>query len=254
MNRRRSNFLLILIFIFSTSTRIWGQLPGTPQPKPFVVLELFTSQGCSSCPPADNLLGKIIDDAKKNNKPIFAMEYHVDYWNKYGWKDPYSSFKYTLRQRNYINVLPETQAYTPQLMVNGGVALVGSDETQVSNAVTKELKSKGDVGLEVRYKGTANDTMLVYYIVSKPDKNYFLKIVMVEKTVANAVSKGENAGKTLQHHNVVVVYDTFDLNVQTGTVKVPLNKIIPGKNYQLIAFVQHRQTMRILGAASSEFF
>jgi len=245
---------LVIVLFFCGISRIWAQLPAAPQPKPFVVLELFTSQGCAVCPPAEKLLGKILEDAKKNNKPVYAMEYHVDYWNKYGWKDPYSKFQYTLRQRNYISVLSETQAYTPQLMVNGRQALLGSDEKLVNESVAKELKTPGTVNLEINYQRMASDTMLIGYNASKTDKNYFLKIALVRKTAANAVNVGENAGKTLLHHNVVMLFSSFDLNTKTGTVKVPLNKIIPDKNYMLIAFVQHRQTMKILGACSAELF
>jgi hypothetical protein len=230
------------------------QVTSQATSKPFVVLELFTSQGCSSCPPADKLLGKIIDDAQKNNKPVYAMEFHVDYWNKYGWKDPYSSFKYTLRQQNYVNVLPITQAYTPQLIVNGETAFVGSDEKQANTLIEKSLKALATVDLTIQYKGSVNDSMLVDYAASKTDKNYSLKIALVEKKAANAVDKGENSGKTLSHHNVVCIFSSYDLKDLKGEIKLPLNKKIPDKNYMLIAFVQHRQSMKIVAATSVNLF
>jgi len=229
-----------------------AQGPVKPALRPFAVLELFTSQGCSSCPPADKLLGKIIEDAKKNNKPVYAMGYHVDYWNKYGWKDPYSSMKYSLRQRNYVSVLRETQAYTPQLVVNGETSFVGSDEKLAYAALEKALKTPAAVELQIEYMGSGNDTMTISYSSTGTNKNYYLKVAMVEKNAVNAVSKGENSGKTLQHHNVVTHFSSFDLNKAQGEVKVPLKNKKPGKDHLLIAFVQHRQTMKILGATGAE--
>ena len=91
----------------------------------FVVIELFTSEGCSSCPPADKVLSEVIADARKNNKPIYAMSFHVDYWNRLGWKDPYSDFLFTNRQNNYSDVLGEREVYTPQVFVNGKIYFVG---------------------------------------------------------------------------------------------------------------------------------
>lgn len=250
MKIKKHIFVFFLMSMFSSG--IHAQEVKNPGSKPFVFIELFTSQGCSSCPPADDLLAKIIADAKTNNKNIYALEYHVDYWNKYGWKDPYSSFKYTLRQKNYVNVLPESQAYTPQMIVNGETVFVGSDEKQAKKAIENALKKPATVDLDIQYKGTVNDTMLISYAAAKSDKNYFLKIAFVEKEVSNSINKGENAGKKLSHHNVVTVFSSFDLNNTKGDVKVPLNKKVPGKNNSIIAFVQHRQSMKILGVTQCD--
>lgn len=240
-----SLFFFILVFftgnVFAQSTL-----------KPFVVLELFTSQGCSKCPPAEMLLGKIIAEAEKEKKVIYALEYHVDYWNKYGWKDLYSSLKYTIRQKNYVSVLNESQAFTPQLIVNGEIAFVGSDEKLTRTSIANALKKPAVVDLEIKYNGILNDSMLLYYTTSKTDKNYFLKVALVEKEVSTYVSKGENSGKKLTHHHVVSVFSSFDLNTKSGEVKIPLNKKIPGKNNLIIAFVQHRQNMKILGVKDME--
>lgn len=237
----------VVIFLFCS-----GSLLAQPAARSFAVLELFTSQGCSSCPPAEKLLGKVIAEAKKSGRAIYAMEYHVDYWNKYGWKDPYSSFKYTMRQRNYVSVLQESQAYTPQLIINGEKALLGSDEKLINTAVEQALNKPGMADLDIQYLGAVNDSMVIAYQASKADKNYYLKVVLVEKETGNAVSRGENAGKKLIHHNVVSVFSSFDLNQAKGEVKVALNKKIPGKNNLIIAFVQQRQTMKILGVTATE--
>ena len=87
--------------------------------KPFAVVELFTSEGCHSCPPAEKVMADIKQNAEKNHKNIFCLEYHVDYWNRLGSKDPYSSFQYTNRQKNYTSALNEESMYTPMMLVNG---------------------------------------------------------------------------------------------------------------------------------------
>ena len=243
-------YLLLQTALLLVWVTVNAQAQEKPLPRPFAVLELFTSQGCAKCPPAEALLAKLIREAEKSGSPVYALEYHVDYWNKYGWKDPYSSFKYTLRQRNYVSVLPESQAYTPQLIINGSAAMTGSDEKQIRAMLEKSLNTLAPVSLEIAYMGMVNDTMQIRYSSSRTDKNYFLKIALVDKEVSNAVGKGENEGKTLVHHNVVSRFNSFDLNRPAGTVLLPLNKKVPGKNQQLIAFIQHRQTMKILGAAS----
>lgn len=251
VNMLAKPFLLLQTALLLFWVTAGAQAQERPLPRPYAVLELFTSQGCAKCPPAEALLAKLIREAEKNGRPVYALEYHVDYWNKYGWKDPYSSFKYTLRQRNYVSVLPESQAYTPQLIINGSVAFLGSDEKPIRAMLEKSLNTPAPVSLEIAVTGMVNDTMQIRYSSSNTDKNYFLKIALVEREVSNAVGKGENEGKTLVHYNVVRLFHSFDLNRPAGTVLMPLNKKVPGKNQQLIAFVQHRQTMKILGAVSA---
>ena len=95
-----------------------------------VVLELFTSQGCSSCPPADRLLGKYANDEN-----VIALSFHVDYWNRLGWKDPFSSAAYSRRQKDYAGLFKLNGVYTPQLVANGEKEMVGSNATKISNTI-----------------------------------------------------------------------------------------------------------------------
>ena len=96
---------------------------------PFAVVELFTSEGCSSCPPADNLLGEIVKDAQKGQQRVYCLSFHVDYWNSLGWRDPYSDPAFSRRQREYARAFESVQVYTPQMVVNGSTGFVGSDRT-----------------------------------------------------------------------------------------------------------------------------
>jgi hypothetical protein len=108
--------------------------------KPFALVELFTSEGCSSCPPADELLSSVKNNALKNGQNIITLSYHVDYWNKLGWKDPYSKHQYTVRQENYSRVIPGKEMYTPQAIVNGEYAFVGSNKTAMKENIEKGLR------------------------------------------------------------------------------------------------------------------
>ena len=105
---------------------------------PVALLELFTSEGCSSCPPADNLL----PDLAKLDSNIIPLSFHVDYWNRLGWEDPFSSSEYTGRQREYVSQLNLESAYTPQLVVNGEYELVGSNRGKAVSTIHEVLKEK----------------------------------------------------------------------------------------------------------------
>ena len=105
--------------------------PAEASSKHVAVLELFTSQGCSSCPSADKLVSNYI--SKKN---VFVLSFHVDYWNRYGWQDPFSSREYSQRQENYSKFL-KAGIYTPQLVINGQTQMIGSDESRISNSLKK---------------------------------------------------------------------------------------------------------------------
>ena len=94
--------------------------------KNFVVVELFTSEGCSSCPPADELLTKIAKQSEAANQNVIPLAFHVDYWNSGGWKDPFSKFQFTTRQENYSRILAEKEVYTPQAVINGKFSFTGS--------------------------------------------------------------------------------------------------------------------------------
>lgn len=129
------SFVTALLIISITSFK-------SPSPfEPVAVIELFTSQGCSSCPPADVLLSKTITDAKENGKKIFAISFHVDYWNRLGWTDPFSDKKYSDRQSAYADQLNPGQVYTPQMVVNGEKEFVGSDQKALNDALQHSLNT-----------------------------------------------------------------------------------------------------------------
>lgn len=220
----------------------------------FALVELFTSQGCSRCPAAEKVLSEAVADAAKNNKPVYALSYHVDYWNKYGWKDPYSSMRFTRRQSNYVSATASDEVYTPQVYVNGNEGFVGSDSKRLNAEIEKGIKTTPKQTLQVTKSNVvAIDTLVLNYTVTKSDANYTLVVAVVEKSVTTKVGKGENIGKTLTQDNIVRLFDIYPLDSLKGTVKMAKNKLVLNNNFSLIAFVQQKQNKKVLAATSLNF-
>ncbi|MCX6274488.1 MAG: DUF1223 domain-containing protein [Bacteroidetes bacterium] len=239
--------------ILLLATLFFWEIGFSQTQKPFAAVELFTSEGCSTCPPAEKLLSDIHADAEKNHKNIFFLEYHVDYWNRLGWKDPYSSFQYTLRQKNYTSVLNEESLYTPMMIVNGKESFTGSDEVKAKSAIASALSETESLQLKVKIDSTERDTVFVTYQSSKADKNFFLRFAITEDQLVSKIGKGENSGRTLTHDHVVRVFFSGEVSDGRAQLKIPLKKFVPNENCELIAFIQHKQTMKILAAASETF-
>lgn len=115
----------------------------------FAVVELFTSEGCSSCPPADEVVAKIQRESK--DVPVYILAYHVDYWNRLGWKDVFSSAEYSKRQNDYANYLNLQSVYTPQIVVNGKTEFVGSQESTLRSAIHNGLLQSRGTALNITY-------------------------------------------------------------------------------------------------------
>ena len=143
--------------------------------KNVAVLELFTSQGCSSCPPADRLLGTYT--SKEN---VIALSFHVDYWDRLGWKDPFSSKAFTERQYNYASAM-KAEVYTPQLVINGQSEMIGSDESKISAAVKKVLAEEPDAALSIKAMKPENGQVNINFVASGNTGNSILNIALIQK-------------------------------------------------------------------------
>ena len=247
--KTRLRFFLFVILFSEAATCASAQFSS----KPFAVVELFTSEGCSSCPPADKVLSDIITDAKKNNRNIFCLEYHVDYWNRGGWKDPFSKNQFTMRQNNYSGALKQRELYTPQMIVNGETEFTGSHADEAGRAIDKALKTPAKMSLAIVVDSIAGDSAFVHYTSTQADKNFSIHVAFVESGLTSKLGKGENSGKTVTHDHVARVFCSFGLNEKSGAIKIPLKGFVPGASCVLVAFVQHKQTMSILAATEEEF-
>lgn len=208
----------------------------------FAVLELFTSEGCSSCPPADALLARIQEEA--GNKPIYILAYHVDYWDHLGWKDSFSSSRFSKRQYQYSQQLP-AQVYTPQLVVNGQREFIGSDESAVTGAIRNALNGSADVALNVHGQLRAGKLDLDYQVTGNSNKSK-LMVAVVEKHAVSNVKRGENEGRTLSHVQIVRALHEFEFGNNRQQISLPEGFNTQG--WEVIAWVQNRNTGAITAA------
>ena len=216
---------------------------------PIAVVELFTSQGCSSCPPADRVLSELVARAEKKKQPIYALSFHVDYWNYLGWKDPYSDGRFSERQEEYGKALG-INLYTPQMLVNGRGAFVGSRKAEAEGNVEKALRQAASVSIELGKRiSSSKATVELTYALSEIHPEWVLNVALVERNLKDAVKRGENKGRTLVHDNVVRDFEVLPLETNSGSVKIPITSVTDHSQASVIAYVQHRESMHILGAS-----
>ena len=219
--------------------------------KGFALLELFTSEGCSSCPPADELMGKIQNEYQDNN--VYVLSYHVDYWDKQGWKDIFSNANNTKRQYDYAQFLGKEPIYTPQLIINGKADYVGSQETIVRNAVKTALLKPANVDVSLQASQTSNN-LAINYSVEGNTKNSKLLIAIVQKSAKSNVKRGENAHRVLSHYQIVHQLNSIEIaKDKKGTYVIHLPKNFNTKDFEVIGFVQDLKTGSILGADKAVF-
>ncbi len=164
--------------------------PGAP-----VVVELFTSQGCNSCPPADALLGELA-----GQPGVIALEMHIDYWDYIGWKDPYADPALTKRQRSYSKRLNQRYVYTPQMVSDGRINVVGSQRDNVLKAIEKA--ASGMKALDVRFE-EGDGGKIVIPAGHAPDEGAAVWLAVFDRQRDTEVLRGENAGRTLSNYHVV---------------------------------------------------
>jgi hypothetical protein len=235
-------------------------LPGNDDsPRTPVLVELFTSEGCSSCPPADALLAKLDRSQPVNGAELIVLSEHVDYWNAIGWKDPYSSHAYSERQSAYAARFGRGGVYTPQMVIDGHSELVGNDERRAIQAVENETKfAKVPLSLSaIRFDSNNKLSMHVEAGPLGPSAaahSAGLFLAIADDSDESQVSRGENAGRTLKH---VAVLRTF---VSVGTVgksdKVSRDVTVNFNNenrrqLRIVGIIQESSAGRVLGVASA---
>ena len=240
--------LLIACAIVVISFKKTASSKPTASFEPIAVMELFTSQGCSSCPPADELLAKTITDAKKDGKKIFALSFHVDYWNRLGWKDPFSDSKYTQRQKDYVTTLKMESAYTPQMIVNGWDEFVGSEANVLAASLTKALSTNAKVSFKsLSASYTPGKVIKVQYSLEGRYKGNKINFALVSLKETTAIERGENKGLTLTNENVVRQFATATPSSEAEFQLITSSTPVKG-NAALIAYIQ-QDDLKIVGAA-----
>lgn len=220
--------------------------------KGFAVVELFTSEGCSSCPPADDLVAQV---QKQNaGKQIYILAFHVDYWDHQGWKDAFSDASYSERQRQYAEWLNLRTIYTPQIVVNGKTEFVGSEQRSLVNAISSGLQEQPAVQLSLKGK-VEQDKINVSYQVEGNLKRSELLLALVQKSGHSKVKAGENSGLSLSHVQIVRKIVNYSLDGKNGnSVKMALPDGFDSKSdWELIGFIQNTSNGTITGAARTDF-
>jgi len=253
-------FLLVIAAVNPIRPQAQASPRATEMARTPVVVELFTSEGCSSCPPADALLARLSEGQLDRNVQLIALEEHVDYWNDLGWSDPFSSRDWTLRQNVYSGVLRNGNPYTPQMVVDGTEEFVGGSAQQARRAIC-EAAGKAKVPLtltqgKVDKAGTGNFFVTVGKLEGAPKRDAAeVWLAITETGLHSAVTRGENAGEDLHHAAVVRSMRKIGEAKAEGETSfaedatVPLQKEWKRENLRAVVFVQEKQSRRILGAA-----
>jgi len=228
-----------------------GAADSLPPARTPVLVELFTSEGCSSCPPADALLSKLNEAQPIPGVTVIALEEHVDYWDRQGWRDPFSSAEFTARQQRYGEWLHIDAPYTPEMFVDGQSEFLGSDSRRALSELARAARTaKTPVRLTLREK-SADRVSLAVEVDARTSGDVLLAIT--ESGLASDVARGENAGRNLKHSAVV-------------RKMIPIGKLKAGRpfsaepavllahewkpeNLGAVVFIQERSNGKVLGAA-----
>ncbi|HSU31066.1 MAG TPA: DUF1223 domain-containing protein [Bryobacteraceae bacterium] len=219
-----------------------------------VVLELFTSEGCSSCPPADRLLQSLDEKQPFSGADLVVLSEHVDYWNGGGWSDPYSSRLFSARQRMYAEHFGLESVYTPEVVVDGQREAVGSNAVEMRNAVEASSRDQ-KVGLTLA-NTFRDDSRINFHLTSADlpgaEGSVTVYVALAENKVRSNVAGGENAGRSLAHVAVVRAL------LQVGSVKggssfskdisVPMPSAVGSSGFRVLAFLQDDKSHKIIGA------
>lgn len=220
------------------------QLNETGNNNGFAFVELYTSEGCSSCPPADKLMEKL--QQENTGKPVYLLAFHVDYWNHLGWNDAFSAPEFTARQQRYAGWLNLESVYTPQVVVNGVSECVGSNEQSIDKAITDALSRGTDNTLTLK-DSLVNGKLKVEYKVTGSASNKALYLALVQKAGHSNVLAGENEGRTLSH--VQIVRQLVQVNIQdNGSATINLPAQFKKGDWELIGFVQNTNSGAVTAA------
>ncbi len=211
-----------------------------------VLVELFTSEGCSSCPPADAVLARLLKEQPNPNAEIITLALHVDYWNRLGWKDEFSDIKYSERQSRYADTFNSDQVYTPQMVIDGQKEFVGSNFGNAKNAIAEAAKNK-KVAVEIEPE---NSKVKININDLNTDEDSSVFLVVAQDNLSTNVKSGENSGRNLRHEsvvremNVIGNISSTDKSFSTET-PVEINSKWNKKDLSFVVFVQGNKSKKI---------
>ncbi|WP_298901657.1 thioredoxin family protein [uncultured Psychroserpens sp.] len=214
---------------------------------PVIVLELFTSQGCSSCPPADKLLTEV--DTFDNENQIITLSYHVDYWNYIGWKDPFSKASFSDKQRQYSRKFNSSSIYTPQVVVNGKTHFVGSNTREMNAKLKSYAKISAENKIELSVVKRSGNSVSFNYNIAGAIKNKTMRIVLAIKERTTEIPRGENRNRTLKNSNIVVLDESLGLKKSNGSYSFSIPKIVNKEDKLKLIVMSQNSDLDIIGAS-----
>jgi hypothetical protein len=244
-NLMRISVLLLAVLLASGLL-----LSSPPSKRSAVVVELFTSEGCSSCPPADALLANMRKAQSSTGTEIIPLGFHVDYWNNLGWEDRFSSRAYTERQEKYASQFALGGPYTPQMVVDGSEEFVGNDSRRVERAITQAAGRQQQA--QVQLTAVSPDKVRVDVTAPESDSAEVL-LAITEDNLSSNVGAGENSGHVLRHAAVVRQFRSLgQLRKGAFQAEAPLHSAKDWKiqDLRVVVMVQAKKNGTIEGAAS----
>jgi hypothetical protein len=239
---------------FMAGTREVG-MTGAASHSGSVLVELFTSEGCSSCPPADRLLRTLVEEQPVAGVTIVALSEHVDYWNRLGWRDPFSSGTFSARQQAYsLNWLRPDLVYTPQAVVAGRYETIGSDGTALLDLIRRAAADGSEAAIEIAPSWESGRIGVVVRVQSRQalPRGTRIVVAVAEDGLTSDVRAGENAGRQLAHAAVtrkLIEVGRFGAKQSSAAfqVSVPLDRAWTPTRVRLVAFAQDPASLRVLG-------
>ena len=227
---------MLCMIMLANTAHATHAVPSSARP---VVIELFTSQGCNSCPPADALLGEYA-----NNPDVIALSFHVDYWDYLGWRDPFALSIGAQRQRDYVRSLNLSSAFTPQMIIEGAVSMVGSDRRQLSSVINR--KYAGIVPGLLNH----HDSLTITLPESGASTPFNVNLIAYRSYAETPVPRGENAGHALKEYNIVRNFQALGLwNGHATTLNAPLTGVSKDADH-IAVLIQKGVTGEMMGATT----
>jgi hypothetical protein len=253
MSMGRTLAVAILVAAAICVSIVFAKTTESGTPRKAVVVELFTSEGCSSCPPADELLGRLRRELSAKNVQVIPLGFHVDYWDGLGWKDRFSSAKFTQRQEQYAQALKVEGPYTPEMVVDGAVEFVGNDAGRAQSTIRQQASQLETAQVKIATAGADQLSIQVKGPAGSSNGNALVMLAITEDNLTTQVGSGENGGRTL--HHAAVVRDLRQVGalkhggIET-TVPLKLEKDWKRNDLRAVVFIQNGPSGKIEGAAS----
>ncbi|MBE7171786.1 MAG: DUF1223 domain-containing protein [Williamsia sp.] len=228
---------LPLFFLLPAALVLFGKqkTPSKDARTGFAVVELFTSEGCSSCPAADQLVEKIA--AENGGKRVYIASYHVDYWDRLGWKDRFSKKEYAAYQYAYAKQFKLNSVYTPQIVINGQLQFVGSNGILLRSSINNNLNQPETAQLTLQRAESDPAVCKVQYALEGGETSAALLFVLLQKKAVVRIERGENQGKTLSHTNIVRAVKSLTSGQLSGTLSIPVPADMRGE-WELLCYAK----------------